>query len=264
MVLSGCQNLARHYERLGRHPDAIAHAEAALALSLRLNVPSRIIVARETYGMMFEAAGRLDESMAEYQAALSIANAVEDRLEAAGVLLHISALYYRKEEWSEALRTADDALPTIQSSGATKDYAVLFSQKGAALSKLGRHMEALQCYHSVLLAGKQLNDRALQILALSSIGTLRFKTGNYWGAVEAYAQTVQMASGSANALAEATAHSNIADVFLSLFEFDLAIFHEVEASRLYGVLGESARKDTSLFNLTTAYMELARVQLTLD
>lgn len=189
-----------------------------------------------TMGMTKEKIGQLEESVAHFEKALTLARESNDSLMIGYTLQSIASNYREMGNYTKALNAFRETIPILEAIGNQGGLSVAYSNIGSIYRELQLYDQALEYFVKSLEIREKLNDVNLLATAYLSIGGLQKDLGNYDQALIAYQKSLEYAIKAGNPVRKAVVLNNIGTLYLQIgnparaleyYEESLAIREEI-------------------------------------
>ncbi|MGY1761433.1 BTAD domain-containing putative transcriptional regulator [Geodermatophilus sp. SYSU D00779] len=197
------RSLAGAYIRLGRHAEAVDHAQQALALFEELDDRGGQAHVHFSLARVLERQGCHAEALHHAQRALQLFRTLDDRDEQARALNAVGWFHALLGDHRRALTHCQQALALFQETGDRQGEASTWDSLGLAHSNLGHHTQALDCYRQAVELLHGLGARYYQASALAALGDARHAAGQPQAARDAWRQSLTILDELAHPDAEA-------------------------------------------------------------
>ncbi|MFT5433587.1 MAG: serine/threonine-protein kinase PknK, partial [Myxococcota bacterium] len=202
---------ARALLMTGRYDDALAAADEALKTDASIELEAEV---RGTRALIYYYTERLDQALAEFEAAAVACAEADDPVGHATAVNGIGLVHHRRGAFDEAATAYERSLEIASQSGAKKRVAAAAMNIGTILHETGRAMEAANRYRESLQAAELLGDGAGVARAANNLGNLliylnQLPEARHWldrSSVEAEAQHARLLVAYNQALVGKIAH----------------------------------------------------------
>lgn len=194
-----------------------------------------------------------DAAAQAYREALRLFRAAEDRRGEAEAHERLGRVHQQLEEWREALKSYEKALPYFRD-GHPRREAAIDGYVGRAWRALGEPERALRAYRRALSLQRELGHRYGEGLTLNSLGLLYAQLGEIQRALDDLDEALRCWRELGNRGSEARTLVNLGLLQISLGREERALDHLEEASRLFSQLEDPRAQATALDLMGQAHM----------
>ncbi|WP_204141868.1 tetratricopeptide repeat protein [Halomicronema sp. CCY15110] len=227
-----------------------------------------LITLHNTLGDAYKREYKYQKALAQYQQALTQAEAYQDAAGQARSLRNLGDALRACGRPAQAVPYYQQALNLYQAQADRSGDAATLNNLGVAYFSLSQYQQAITFYHQSLEIQREIGDRQGEAKSLSDLGNAYNALGQYQQAIAFHQQSLEMAREIGDRRGEAAALGNLGLAYQSLGQYQQAIaFHQqsLEIKREIGVREafpkESRRGEaTSLGNLGLAYRSLGQYQ----
>jgi len=129
-------------------------------------------------------AGRVEEAISAFEAALKLYQAIGDRAQEGAVLSILGSAYDSLEQFAKALTFYQQAAEVFRQIGDRKAEGIALTYMGRVYADLGQLTKALETAQAALVMTRQTGDLMMQSANLSNIGGIYTRWGEYEKAAE--------------------------------------------------------------------------------
>jgi tetratricopeptide (TPR) repeat protein len=177
-----------------RSPDGADDAwNVVLSLHRRRGDAQGELDAREGVARALRA-GRHPQAVAAYESALALALTIGDRSREVSLRNVLGILEWERAQYDPALNHYEAALAVVRGLDRRADEAVVLNSLGACLTKLGRHDEARTVLEESLAISRRIGARQIEAHALAALGRMSLSAREPGRAVEYFGQAASMAA----------------------------------------------------------------------
>ena len=172
-------NLSTVYLELGQYETALKYATRNIEMNLENNRMDKLAKGYTMAGRIYSGLGKMNEALDYYEKAMELVIRLKDTVSISNLENNIGVLYRDQGEYSHALEYYDRALKGYILKDYTRGIIVVYGNKGALLSILDRHDEAIALQEKVLEMSEKYNLQDYRKDALENLSYSWMKLGNY-------------------------------------------------------------------------------------
>jgi CHAT domain-containing protein/tetratricopeptide (TPR) repeat protein len=199
----------------------------------------------DSIGFLFWLLGGPAKGIEYYNQALAIRREIEDRHGEGETLNNMAAAYSALGKKEQALEYYNRALP-LRPPGA--DLAATLGNMGGAYFYLGDTQKAIEHYKQALPLWRSAGNRAGEVNALLSLGSILKILGENQQALDYLHQGAQIAREAGDRRGEAHAANFLSRLYIELGEPEKALDFSVQALSLFRLIGDLGGQATALYN----------------
>jgi CHAT domain-containing protein len=183
------------YRKLGQLPQALDFQQQALTTAQNIGARPQAAQVLAKIASIYQAQGKFDQALQRYQQGLTIAQAIGDLDQEAKLLSGIGSLYLQQSQPAKALASLQQALTIQQRIGTRRDAAETLTSIGQAQTQLGAFAEAQNALQQAMVSAEDIGDRPTQAQAFANLGRMFTKQQKPALAIAFYKQSVNTYEG---------------------------------------------------------------------
>jgi serine phosphatase RsbU (regulator of sigma subunit) len=172
---------------------AFSYAQAYLKLAKTQPSADLLSNAHTLFALCYEAEGKIDQALQEYQEALLHSESMNDRTRKAGILYNIGRIYADKSIYDKALASYFDALRIYERSQVTPLIkADVMHEIGEVYNTLQKPKEGIDFLSKALLIREEQKDSVAIAATCNSLAISHSDMGNHQEAVKYYLRSHEL------------------------------------------------------------------------
>lgn len=142
---------------------------------------------------LYQCQGKVDQAIAHYREALSVARQVKNLPAQSDILGNLGLIFSASGDHERAFGHFQQALNVAQDLGDRESEGNWVGNLGNAYSALGEIEQALRCHRQALEVARERGDRRREAIWLGNLGNSHMAMGEPQAAIEAYRQAIEIA-----------------------------------------------------------------------
>ncbi|HEX5024472.1 MAG TPA: tetratricopeptide repeat protein [Agriterribacter sp.] len=243
-------------------PDkGLVRADEAIALSKKINDPSRIASSHSNKGANYWAKGQDSLAMEMYHIALDIHKAAGNKSRMARIFNNVGLLYFNKSDYYSAAEYHEKALNIFTELNDSARIAAILNNLGVDYQYISNYPKALDCYFTAVVLYEKIkgdsDDYRTGIAnAYSNIGVVYRNMGKDSMALEYLEKSLTVFERMNNRRGMASVYGSMGVLYDQLSKPRKAIEFHLKAFQINEASGNMHRAATDLTNLGGVYLQL--------
>lgn len=177
---------AAHVASVGDHESALRFLTEGVELAG--NDPEATFHLRNDRGITLMELGRLEESLAEFNAAMRLAIRRHDRVMQVLAAQNLGETLRRLGSTKDAVRQLEKGAQLADAVGDSVSHAAILGNLGIALTDVGEVARAEEAFHRAVTIGQSIDERGAVAIGLGGLAGLAFRASDYRRAADLYEQ----------------------------------------------------------------------------
>ncbi|HJQ23247.1 MAG TPA: tetratricopeptide repeat protein [Blastocatellia bacterium] len=241
------------YHHLGRHAEALAHLEKALAAYEGLKNNLQIGAVLDQIGAVYLAQGDYARALASYERMRELFVATKNVAGQANALENIGSVHYEQGRYGDCLSFYEAALKLRQALSRRAEIAATLNNIGGVHYREENYTAAIDYFERALAEFEAHGDRQAAAGTMNNLGGAHYQQGNYDTALEFYQKSLRIAEGLGDRDLQATARRGAGLVHYAQGNAAQALEHLQKNLALSEALGQRTRMAETLHVLGLVY-----------
>lgn len=235
---------------------AIATARSGIRLASRTGFTKGLFENYFSLASAFQGQALFDSAVIYFHKALKTAVHRHDEAGQADACSSLGHSFMRKSQMDSARRYLDQGLTLARKIQNYRIEAGIYNNYGNVLLEENKYTPALDYFvQAARLYESPLADRQGQCLALSNIGNIEYRLGNYDQALDYARQSMAIARRSAFTSSIGYAHKLLGRIYRKQQKYDSALKEYRQGQKLYLGLGDTRSAAELLLNMGNIYFD---------
>lgn len=235
---------------------ALYFAQTALEISESLNDEILLADSYTETGKIYLSTYQMEQALENFMKARDIYSENDEYEKLASVNINISNVYYRNNQYYDALKYIEESLTIGQVNKDKKIRADALFYLGRVYSRMNRSEDALEAFNSSLEIWEDLEEKKEIATVLNSIGSYYSAHADFENAVLYFERTLEIRKELNDTRGIGIAMNNLGNQHLQLGNFDKAINYYRNASEIFKELNFEAGIAATLTGLAVIYENL--------
>ena len=216
----------------GDYAGALAHADSAYALAMRMPSPAKAALALNVASAALFGAGRIDEAFARLAESLTVFEEVGDKVQICDTLARTGQLHEARGTLDRARAMYEQAVDVATAAGLDGSVADALRSLAWVLHVEGRNDEAEAKARRAMEIYDRLNNEWMSSGVLNTLASVAHLRGYFDEALELYGRSLAIDVDYQDNFGIAAAENNMGDVYRDMGDFETAISHYRRALEL--------------------------------
>ncbi|MBK8290582.1 MAG: tetratricopeptide repeat protein [Flammeovirgaceae bacterium] len=235
---------------------SIEMAREGLAIANKIVFPKGVFENYFSLAAAFQGQALFDSAIINFHHALSIANSRKDKTGQAEVYSAMGHSFMRKSMMDSARYYLDIGLALAQEISNYRIEAGIYNNYGNVYLEESNYQQALDYFiRAAKLYENPLDDPYGQCLALSNIGNIEYRLGNYKKALYYGKQSMDIAKNKSFSSSVGYAHKLLGRIYRKQGDYDSALWEYKQAQEVYSKLKDIRSEAELLQNIGNIYFD---------
>lgn len=215
-------NLGNAYSQTGNSVLALENYQAAIKIAEANNEKFRIAKTSNNIGSLYSEQGEFSKALTYYSKAEQIAREIKDSALVADCLNNKGVIYEQENKYNDALQVYSEALVINQSLGIKDRIAICYNNLGIVYKYLKDYKKSIEYYTASINLSKELGDQFIASANLNNLGNVYAITGDNRKAMELYDEALAIAKKIDATQVIIEVYSGMADAAFAMKQYDKA------------------------------------------